>query len=511
MSPHSENNEKFQDSLQNSKVFKPAAPLPLTQLTLPAEPFPLQALGSLLSQAAEGICDIIQAPLEICGQSVLAAATLAVQAHGDVWLPIGQKKPISGYFVSVAATGERKSSCDGEALAPAKTYEESLSTEYKQEYEAWSKKHAAWTAQKQQILKDKKGCPDFASKESALKGLGSEPVPPMNPMVTCTEPTFEGLCRYFIQGRPTIGLFSDEGGQFVGGHGMNQDEKLKTSAALSDLWDGNPIKRIRAGDGTIILRGRRLSMHLMLQPDIARLLLSDSTLKSQGFLSRMLVAAPCSKIGTRFYRQPLEKSRVHIEDYKNHLVSLFQMPLPLVDETSNELIVPDLTLSPKARQAWIGFSDHLEKHMASGQVFELVRAMVNKSAQHAARLAAVLTLIKNISTREIAIEEMEAGIELAQFYNSEALRLFTLGKRDKNIVLAEKLLAWLHFTWGKDYVALPDIYQRGINAISTKDEALRLVSILEEHGWLVRVEEGMKFGDVFRQDVWKIIKDGESQ
>ncbi|MBL9028869.1 MAG: DUF3987 domain-containing protein [Caedimonas sp.] len=95
----------------------------------------LQALGSLLSQAAEGICDIIQAPLEICGQSVLAAATLAVQAHGDVSLPIGQKKPISGYFVSVAATGERKSSCDGEALAPAKTYEESLSTEYKQEYE----------------------------------------------------------------------------------------------------------------------------------------------------------------------------------------------------------------------------------------------------------------------------------------------------------------------------------------------------------------------------------------
>lgn len=199
------------------------------------------------------------------------------------------------------------------------------------------------------------------------------------------------------------------------------------------------------------------------------------------------------------------------EDYKNHLVSLFQMPLPSVDETRNELIVPDLTLSPKARQARIGFSDYLEKHMASGQVFELVRAMVNKSAQHAARLAAILTLIKNISTREIAIEEMEAGIELAQFYNSEALRLFTLGKSDKNIVLAEKLLAWLHSTWGKDYVALPDIYQRGMNAISTKAEALKPVSILEEHGWLVRVERGMKFGDVFRRDVWKIIKDGESQ
>jgi hypothetical protein len=104
----------------------------------------------------------------------------------------------------------------------------------------------------------------------------------------------------------------------------------------------------------------------------------------------------------KVYRLNINKNMK--EDYKNHLVSLFQMPLPSVDETRNELIVPDLTLSPKARQAWIGFSDYLEKHTASGQVFELVRAMVNKSAQHAARLAAVLTLIKNISTREIAIE-----------------------------------------------------------------------------------------------------------
>ena len=47
-------------------------------------------------------------------------------------------------------------------------------------------------------------------------------------------------------------------GQFVGGHGMSPDHRLKTASALSELWDGRPIKRVRAGDGVTILNGRRL-------------------------------------------------------------------------------------------------------------------------------------------------------------------------------------------------------------------------------------------------------------
>ena len=57
-------------------------------------------------------------------------------------------------------------------------------------------------------------------------------------MLTCPEPTFEGLTRLLAGGQPSMGIFSGEGGQFLGGHGMNQDNKLKTAAAMSGLWDG---------------------------------------------------------------------------------------------------------------------------------------------------------------------------------------------------------------------------------------------------------------------------------
>src|SRR5215813_9580287 len=86
-------------------------PRPLMRELPPADPFPVDALGDVLGAAARAIHDRVQAPVAIGGQSVLGAATLAVQGHADVVLPIGngQARPISSNFITVAASGERKS------------------------------------------------------------------------------------------------------------------------------------------------------------------------------------------------------------------------------------------------------------------------------------------------------------------------------------------------------------------------------------------------------------------
>src|SRR5438046_2058311 len=74
----------------------------------PADPFPVDALGDLLGGAANAIHDRVQAAPAICAQSVLAVATVAVQAHADIELPTQQRKPVSSFFLSIAATGDRK-------------------------------------------------------------------------------------------------------------------------------------------------------------------------------------------------------------------------------------------------------------------------------------------------------------------------------------------------------------------------------------------------------------------
>src|SRR4051794_34844505 len=94
----------------------PEPPRPLIRELPPADVFPVDALGDVLGAATRAIHERVQAPMAICGQSTLGAATLAAQAHADVELPTGQVKPISNFFVSVAATGERKTATDSEAL-----------------------------------------------------------------------------------------------------------------------------------------------------------------------------------------------------------------------------------------------------------------------------------------------------------------------------------------------------------------------------------------------------------
>ena len=79
--------------------------------------------------------------------------------------------------------------------------------------------------------------------------------------------------------------------------------RTKRCSRHPHLWS-QPIKRVRAMDGVIILDGRRLSMHLLLQRDVATQVLADPVLRDQGLLSRVLVAAPDSIAGTRLYRDP---------------------------------------------------------------------------------------------------------------------------------------------------------------------------------------------------------------
>ena len=59
---------------------------------------------------------------------------------------------------------------------------------------------------------------------------------------------------------------------------MTEEAKLRTAAGLSSFWDGETIKRVRGGDGVTILPGRRVALHLMAQPDVAALMLSDPLL-----------------------------------------------------------------------------------------------------------------------------------------------------------------------------------------------------------------------------------------
>jgi hypothetical protein len=491
---------KIAEIINSAEKYSSEPPLSLRRQGAPSEAYPVDALGKTLADAAKAINAKIQAPESICAQSVLAAATLAVQAHADVELPTGQLRPLSCFFMTIAASGMRKSSCDMEALLPISAREETLREIYNIEKLAWENAKDAWDNERAKILKK-----DSANAKEKLNLLGARPQAPLVPMLTCGEPTYEGICRNLMDGQPSIGMFSDEGGQFIGGYGMNEENKLKTVAAFSGLWDGKPIKRVRAADGTTILPGKRVAVHLMAQPASANIMLSNRLLEDQGILSRFLFVAPENTIGTRFFRAV---SPVHIEAlnrYEQKISEIFNIPLPLKNNTMNELQPRTLHFTEEARTAWITFSDEVEHRMATGGLWEHIRGFANKLPEHAARLSGVLRLIDNIHANDIDLKHLECGIKLAEYYASEALRIQEQGYVNPDILLAEKLLQWLQNNWAHEFVSLPDIYQRGLNAMKDSKTARKTVSILEEHGWIIPVENGIVIDGKFRKEAWRIV------
>jgi hypothetical protein len=492
--------------IAEAEDFRAEAPRPLMRELPPADPFPVDALGDVLGAAARAIHDRVQAPIAIGGQSVLGAATLALQGHADILLPIGrgQPKPISNFLITVGTTGERKSECDRQALCAIREREKALRAKYDFDVSAYHNDRAAWEKARAHVVKTGKG--DRAGIKAALEAVGLAPTVPLEPMLTCEEPTIEGLYKLFLIGWPSLGLFTAEGGRFVGGHGMSDDAKLRTVSSLSTLWDGEPIKRVRATDATVNMPGRRLALHLMAQPEVADIWLSDRFLAAQGLLSRLLVSAPDSTAGTRFQRAEHPNTDVIIERYSARLLSVLETPLPMAMGKTNELVPRHLSLSADACASWGAFADHVERAIGPNGALEAVRGLANKLPEHAARLAAVLTLMRNIDAGEIAPAEMDAGIALAEHYAAEALRLFGTSRIHPNLRLAQRLLAWLLHEWSEPNISLPDIYQRSINAIGDKATAAKLVAVLEDHGRLRRITEGAVVNGQRRRDAWQIIR-----
>ncbi len=401
--------------------FNPEGPQPLMREILPGDAFPVAALGPL-RDAVEAVQGMTQAPVAIPAASALAVASLAVQGFADVET-LGGNRPLSFFALTIARSGERKSACDAPLMAGLRAYEREQSKLQRDAVVSWLNAQAIWKGDRDRILAEvKKGKGEKRTAAQAdLAALGAEPAAPPSADRTVTEPTFEGLTKLFATGQPSLGLFSDEGGQFLGGHAMNSENRQKTLAAFNDLWQANPIRRTRAGDGHMTLYGRRLAVHLMVQPGVARGFMADPLAVGTGFLPRFLMCEPPSAIGTRMQANA-RRDDLALAAFAGRLRDILDMPLPMDPET-RELQPRTLPLALEARALLVAFADAIEAAQAPGGDLAHITGYASKAAEQAARIAGVLTLWRDLDARQVQPGDMGDAIALAQFYLAEASRL----------------------------------------------------------------------------------------
>ena len=473
-------------------------PLPLRKVASLPSRFPVEALGDSLMNTALSIEDVIQCPLELSAQSILSTVSLISQAHTNIELPIGtgQRRPISCYFATVAASGERKDSSDNEALKGVREWERSEYEKYLFKLVLYQGQNDIWEAEKKKINNNKKL--SSQEKRQALDKLAPPPDKPIQPVLIVEEPSIEGIHKYFEKGSPTLGLISSEGGQFISGYSMSKENKIKTSGALSCLWDGKTIKRMRGEDGTSFLKDKRLTFHLMFQPGIYEQFLGDEELFDQGLLSRILCCYPTSNIGKRFRKNIKVESIQYIKNFQDYTKEILDIPLP---ETPREI-----KMSDEAKESFFEFADEVEELMKTGSKFENIKGFASKTPEHAARLGLIIQFYENPKVENLGQDYYLRGKKLALYYAEEALRLFGNAKTPHNITIAEKLLERLK-TYPDDVISLPDIYQTGYVGITDKRSAESIVKILCEHKFLIKIKEGALVKDQYRRDAYLIRKE----
>ena len=203
-----------------------------------------------------------------------------------------------------------------------------------------------------------------------------------------------------------------------------------------------------------------------------------------------------------------------LAQFSDRLRTILDTPMPM-DPDTRELHPRQLPLAPDARALLVAFADTIEGEQRAGGSLAHVTGYASKSAEQAARIAAVLTLWQDLHAPVVALQAMGWGIALAQFYLSEAVRLSDAANLSAETRQAEALRLWLLDSWPKlargqdrdpSSITPKDVVQFGPNALRETRTVQRLMAILAEYGWLVVLPDGTEISGIARKLAYRIVR-----
>lgn len=473
-------------------------PQPLAARVEP-EPYPIEALPQVLRAAVVEVQGFVKAPVPLVASSALAAVSLAVQAHFDMERAKGLSGPVGLFMLTIAESGERKSSCDRYFMRAVREYQGRQADESKPRLKDFRALKGAWDAKV-------KGVQD-AIKRNAAAGKSThdleirlreleraEPLEPRVPRLIYEDVTPEQLKWALAKSWPSGGVVSSEAGVVFGSHGMKDESVMRNLATYNQLWDGSDIATDRRGDGSYLVRGARLTMALQVQgPTLQAFMEKSGTLaRGSGFLARFLVACPDSTQGNRPFTEA-PASWPSLDAFTRRLGAILDRSV-LID-ADGALSPAMLTFSPEGKAAWVDFHNRIEAQLGAGGTYQDVRDVAAKIADNAARLAALFHVFEGAPGHTVGSDHFRSAARIAEWHLNESRRFFGELALPAPLVDAGRLETWL-VQWiartGNDLVPTKDVQQRGPAGLREKARIDAAMVELEELGRAQRLLDGRK-------------------
>ena len=460
--------------------------------------YPLDALPDAVRCAVQEVAGFVKAPIPLIATSALAALSLAIQAHTDVQRAEKLHGPCGLFLLAIADSGERKSTCDGFFTTAIRDYQAREQEAAKPFIRAYKSEHDAWEAQRSGLKEKikslaKEGKPCTALVQQLHELDAEEPTAPRVPRLIYGDATPEALTFALAKQWPSGGVISSEAGSVFGGHGMGADSVMRNLAALNQLWDGATLNTERRSSESFTVRGARLTMALQVQEATIRAFF-DSTkglARGTGFLARFLVSWPQSTQGTRHFTEA-PANWPALANFNSRLTLILNQPAPI--DPDGGLSPALLTLAPDAKAAWVEFHNQIEAELSTGRELYDVRDVASKTADNAARLAALFHTFTG-SIGPIDIEAMESAARVTLWHLTEAKRFLGELAMPAELANPARLETWMLDYCrreGADKVPTREVQQFGPGGLRDKKTYLEAVKELAELGRARLVQDGRK-------------------
>lgn len=455
------------------------------------EPYPADALPEAIRAAVQEVAGFVKAPLALVASSALGALSLAAQARADVRRADRLEGPAGLFMLTIADSGERKTTCDGFFAQAIRDFEAEQAELAKPALKNHAAAIAAWNAEREGILsaiKDagKKGKPADNLRTDLAELEHAKPEPPRVPRLIFGDATPEALTWALSKQWPSAGVISSEAGSIFGSHGMGRDSIMRNLGILNQLWDGARLTFDRRTSESYTVRGARLTVALQTQEATLRDFLgrAGALARGSGFLARFMVAWPESTQGQRSFTEA-PASWPALAVFNRRLAAILAEPVAMDDDGA--LSPPVIGFAPDARRDWIAFHDNIEAELGGGGELHDVRDVAAKAADNAARLAGLFHAFEG-GGGAIGADAFAGAARIVAWHLSESRRFFGELALPAELADAARLDAWLIEHCQRERVGHAD--RREAQRGGPVRDGERLTAALRVLAELDRVREG---------------------
>lgn len=382
---------------------------------------------------------ITQAPKHIIFSSFLSVLASVSQGLLDVEIKQGLKVPTSLFILTIAKSGERKSTVDNllsKELLSINTKINSINrmakTTYQSEFDRWDiERKLIQKKYKKQLAEQLNDAQTSQLQQELLLIHEKKPKAMLLTNIVYHDITIEALLANLTRNQPNTILSSSDAGNIL--------NKLNYQylSYINKLWDGDMIQIERKKEGEIIIDDARLSISMMIQPQTFDDILSrKKRIRETGTLARMLVIHGESTQGYRQYSEINEE--LYLNAFYQRINNIYK-----VCSSRNLYGIERLTaiITPAAKEIWIRFYNAVENELGNGELSD-IDDFASKISNNVARIAALLHYYQHND-----LDICEPCMRHAINFGSDAIDMFKSLFGEKTIEERAKEYAGILLDW----------------------------------------------------------------